>query len=133
MARYLLIMFTVMILVIGSAWVWVIKSPMSFLDYSYSVLKAKMDMASQLPAGSIVILGDSRSLVGLIPARLGPDVYNLSFSAETPIEILAYTRLVLAGPHPPRAVILSLSPFASSPMRRFGKTASAWACSIPQQ
>ena len=111
MARYLLILFIVMMAVIGAAWVWVVQCPMSFLDNSYPVLKAKMDMAAHLPEGSVVILGDSRAQVGMVPAQLGPDVYNLAFSGDSPIEVLALARLALAGPHPPRAVIISLAPF----------------------
>ncbi len=124
MTRYLLILVAVMIAVIGAAWVWVVQSPMSFLDNSYPVLKAKMDMATHLPAGSVVILGDSRAQVGLVPGEIGPDVYNLAFSGDSPIEVLALARLALSGPNAPRAILISLAPF------RFITDASFWENSV---
>ena len=112
MVRYLLIMFVVMIAVIGAAWFRFFKNPMSFLDNSYANQRAKVDMATQLPPDSIVILGDSGPLVGMIPAEIGPDVYNLAFSGNSPIEVYAFARLVMAGPHPPRGRdYLSSRPF----------------------
>jgi hypothetical protein len=101
---YTMIVFMTMTVVIACAWAWVLMEPMSFLDSSYPILKAKMDMAANLPAGSVVILGDSRPLVGLIPAQLGPDVYNLAVSGASPIEVLAFARLTtptLSKPHSP--------------------------------
>jgi hypothetical protein len=111
MARYFLVLFTTIAIVIGGVWFCILKKPTSILEPSYSIFRAKMDLAAHLPPGSVIILGDSRPMVGLIPAQLGPDVYNLAVGGASPIEILAFARLVLSTPHPPRAVILSLAPF----------------------
>ena len=126
MIRYLLILFATMALVIGAAWFWVIKSPISFLEANYAIFKAKMDMARTLPPDTVIILGDSRPLVGIVPAQLGPDVYNLAANGASPIEILGFARLVLAGPHPPRAVLLSISPFRCITAPAFWDEAVGW-------
>jgi hypothetical protein len=100
MRRFLAFFLAVLVLGIGCAWIYVVKYPMCFLDSGYPQLKYKTEMALKLPANSIVILGDSRAEASLIPARIGPDVYNLSISASTSIDTLAISRILVSSPHP---------------------------------
>jgi len=84
---------------------------MAFLDHEYPMWKAKMDTASNLPSNSVVILGDSRAMADLIPKTLGPDVVNFAVGGASTFEIYAFAKKVLSSPNPPRAIILSVSPF----------------------
>jgi hypothetical protein len=110
MRRFIICLIAVPVLVIALTWIWVVKRPMTFLDHEYPMWKAKEDMASNLPANSVVILGDSRPVADMIPAQIGPDVINLAVGGGTTFETYAFARKVLSSPNLPRAVVISLTP-----------------------
>ena len=110
MVRYLASFFAVFLTLIGSAWLWVANRPMSFMQREYGMWGAKIEMCRELPAQSVIILGDSRAVTDMIPKSIGPDVANLAFGMGTPIDALAVVRVLLASARPPRAAVLSFSP-----------------------
>jgi hypothetical protein len=111
MARFLAYFAAAFVAFIGATWLWVICQPGSYLDKMYAQWEAKLDLLQDMPPGSVVILGSSLAEHDLDPARLGPDVYNLALGGATSIEVSHLARKLVASPHPPRAIILSISPY----------------------
>lgn len=70
---------------------------------------AKKALADNLPPDSIILLGDSRVMMGLDPRQIDPRAVNLGSPGGTPIEIDFLVERALASPVPPRAAIISLS------------------------
>ena len=109
MASYLRCFFAVIILAFASVWWWAAHRPMSFLNASYPMWRAKGEMAERLPAHSLVIFGDSRAMAGLKPELIGADVYNLALGGSTPIEAVALARRIPSAVQTPRMVVLSFT------------------------
>jgi hypothetical protein len=108
--RFLATVLVVVVVVIGALWLWVAKAPMVYMDYEYPMWRAKMQIADSDQPRSLVILGDSRAVADLIPARLGPGVVNLAMGGATSIEAYYAARKIVVAPTPPRAVLISFSP-----------------------
>ncbi|MCX6847348.1 MAG: hypothetical protein NTY98_00345 [Verrucomicrobia bacterium] len=110
MRRYLLWLLVIPFILLAAAWFWCWVRPMAFMRREYPMWRAKFDLAKTLAPGSVVILGDSQAVAGMIPEKLGDAVVNLALGGGTPIEAAALSRIVLEPGHTPRAVILSFSP-----------------------
>lgn len=97
-------------------WIWVIKEPMAYEEYDYSIWLAKMTLVRESKVGSLTILGDSNPCAALLPDRLGPGVVNLGLPTGTPLETFYVARKMIAGSTHPKAVIISILPsdFVSS-------------------
>ena len=80
-----------------------------FLPTEYAIYSEKRAMADRCDTGQVLVLGDSRPMVGVIPARLGGDTRNLGVGASTPIEAYFALRRAVNCPRPPRLVIFSQS------------------------
>jgi hypothetical protein len=68
------------VFVVGFAavWAWVVAMPLAFLDPEYPYWLAKQRMLAACDLGSVLVLGDSRAAVDVIPARLGATAANLA-------------------------------------------------------
>jgi hypothetical protein len=91
-------------------WAWIAAMPLAYLDPEYPYWAAKQSMLRRCDLGQLVILGDSRAAVGILPARLPLTATNLAVGGGKPTEALAALRRVLACPDPPRHVLISLDP-----------------------
>lgn len=80
-----------------------------FLAPEYGMWMAKREWVQNCRFEPTVVLGDSRMVAGVIPAKLG-NTTNLALGGATPIEMY-YTMLhASACPNPPRRVVMSFSP-----------------------
>ena len=92
----------------GLVWLWVLTMPMAFLDPEYPSWRAKQDLLAACDLGEILVLGDSRAAVGLMPATWPVRATNLAVGGGEAIEALAALTRALRCPTPPKQVILSL-------------------------
>jgi hypothetical protein len=110
MSRFFISFFGTLLVVIVIFWFWVVKKPMAYFADSYPLWQTKIDMAHSLPPDSIAMLGDSRVESDIIPAKVAGDIYDLGLDGGSPIDAFALARILVASPHPPRAVIFSINP-----------------------
>ena len=98
----------IILLVWLAAWVMPEKR---YLNDDYPFLRQQYDHVRQdSDREEIIILGDSRSKMGILAQELGDSTYNLSLSGATAIEMY-YTLHNYLQHHPrPKALIISLSP-----------------------
>ncbi len=95
---------------LGLAWAWVVAAPLAFLDPEYPYWRAKQEMLRRCDLGRVLVLGDSRAAVGIMPARLPVPTANLAVGGGEAIEALAALDRALACPRPPERVVLSFDP-----------------------
>ena len=107
--RYCVIVILSVIAFLAPIWLWIAREPLTYLDKEYPMWLAKMDLIRTRQVGGLVILGDSRPVAGLIPARIGPGVVNLSFGGGTPIDAYYATQEIVTGTPVPKAVIISFA------------------------
>ena len=93
--------------VFGCVWLWVLIMPMAFLDPEYPSWRAKQTLLAACDLGEVLVLGDSRAAVGLMPAAWSVRGVNLAVGGGEPIEALAALTRALRCPNPPKRVILS--------------------------
>ena len=95
------------IVLFGLVWLWVLYAQMTFLDPEYAAWRAKQTMLERCDLGHVMILGDSRAAVAMMPARWTVSGANLAVGGGEPIEALAALVRALRCPSPPNRVILS--------------------------
>ena len=83
--------------------------PFAFFNSEYPVWAAKTVLGSRSSAGKLLVLGDSRALVGIEPAKIDRRIVNLAMGGATPIECYFTSRRILARRERPLGFILSLS------------------------
>ena len=93
--------------VFALVWLWVALAPLAYLDPEYPAWLAKERLLAACRVGDVLVLGDSRAAVDLIPRRLPGHVVNLAVGGGEPIEAYTALRRALACPRPPRRVIVS--------------------------
>ncbi len=108
--RYLLTLATAAAGSFLAIWAWIALAPLAYLDPEYPYWRAKQDMVVACDLGDLVILGDSRPAVGILPMGLPIRATNLAVGGGKPVEALAMLRRVLACPDRPSYVLLSLDP-----------------------
>ncbi len=98
--------------VVGLAlvWAWVAAAPLAFLDPEYPYWRAKQQMLSRCDLGRVLVLGDSRAAVDIMPVRIGVPVANLAVGGGEAIEAKAALDRALACPAPPQRVVISFDP-----------------------
>lgn len=89
-------------------WAWVAVMPLAFLDPEYPVWRAKLAMLRQCDLGDVLLVGDSRLAVDVLPALLPVKATNLAVGGGMPIEAYVVIARALACPVPPRRVVISL-------------------------
>jgi hypothetical protein len=105
--RYLLIAATAATLTFALVWLYIAAAPLAFLDPEYPYWLAKQQLLQRCDLGTVLVLGDSRAAVDIIPARLGVTATNLAVGGGEAIEAYAALRRALACPDPPRRVVIS--------------------------
>jgi hypothetical protein len=81
--------------------------PLAFLDPEYPYWLAKQDLVRSCDLGSVLVVGDSRAAVDIVPALLGVATTNLAVGGGEAIEAYVTLRRALACPDKPRRVIIS--------------------------
>ena len=94
----------------AAVWVWVVAMPLAFLEPEYAFWRAKQVLVERCDLGEMLVLGDSRATVGIIPALLPVRTTNLAVGGGEAIEALAILTRALACPEKPNLVVLSLDP-----------------------
>ncbi len=88
-------------------WLFVLAAPLAFLDPEYPYWVAKQELLRRCDPGTVLIVGDSRAAVDLIPAGLGVTTTNLAVGGGEPIEAYTAVRWALGCPDPPLRVVIS--------------------------
>lgn len=91
-------------------WAWIAFVPLAYLDPEYPFWLVKQRLVGACDLGEVAILGDSRAAVGILPALLPVTATNLAVGGGKPVEALAAARAMLACPHPPNHVVISIDP-----------------------
>lgn len=91
----------------GAVWIWVAAAPMAFLDPEYPSWLAKQALLAACDLGDVVVLGDSRAAVGIVPALLPVKATNLAVGGGEAIEAYAALTRALRCPDRPKLVVLS--------------------------
>jgi hypothetical protein len=91
----------------GLVWAWAVAMPMAFMDPEYPSWRAKQLMLARCDLGDVIILGDSRAAVDIVPAQLPIRATNLAVGGGKAIEAYAALTRVLACPSSPKLVIVS--------------------------
>jgi len=107
---YVIALFLSFGVLFGATWWWVIQEPMAYMRRDYPMWMAKLKLARESHA-SLVVLGDSRAVAAIIPAKVGPGVVNLALGGSTPIEDFYMERIIISEDPPPQAVLLSFTPY----------------------
>jgi hypothetical protein len=95
---------------LGLIIIFLVYGKMLYCHKEYPMWKSKIEIMDSEFKYDSVILGDSRSLAGIIPDILGDSFYNLSVGGGTPIEgLFALKRLV--SQQKIKLLIISYSPF----------------------
>ncbi len=94
-------------LTFGAVWAWVVTMPLAFLEPEYAFWQAKQVLVEGCDLGDVLILGDSRATVGVIPALLPVKTSNLAVGGGEAIEALAILTRALACPAQPKLVVVS--------------------------
>lgn len=89
-------------------WTWVAMMPLAYLDPEYPAWRAKHDLLRRCDLGDVLIVGDSRAAVDVIPALLPVRTTNLAVGGGETIEAYAALSRALSCPLPPRRVVISL-------------------------
>jgi len=110
LTRYFIALAAIVVVLVGSVWVWAANGRMWFLDPEYPMWSAKMQMAKECRTGDTIILGASRSMAGIIPEQLGSGVSNLALGGSSPVENFYMAQRVLKCPTPPKNVIIAFLP-----------------------
>ena len=106
--RYFAAVAIVAVLTFTAVWAWVWVMPLAFLEPEYASWRAKQVLLARCDLGDVLILGDSRATVGIIPARLPVKATNLAVGGGEAIEAYAVLARALACPEQPKLVVLSL-------------------------
>lgn len=109
MRRYLAFTVATMLLSLGLVWTWVVVAPLAFLDPEYPAWLAKERMLASCDLGELVVVGDSRAAVDIIPTALPMPAVNLAVGGGSPIEAYVAASRALGCPTPPRRVIVSFN------------------------
>lgn len=108
--RYFAMVAGVAVVSFGAVWAWVLAMPLAFLEPEYASWHAKQVLVERCDLGDVLVIGDSRASVGIIPARLPLPATNLAVGGGEAIEAYAILTRALACPEKPKLVVLSLSP-----------------------
>ncbi len=84
-------------------------APLAFLDPEYPAWLAKERMLASCDLGELVVVGDSRAAVDIIPTVLPLSATSLAVGGGSPIEAYVAASRALGCPTPPRRVIVSFN------------------------
>lgn len=106
---YYLQFFGVVLALYGVLVVYIAYFPMYFASHDYPLVKYQIDHNDQPRRhhNELVVLGDSQSIAGIIPAKLHLPTEILSIAGATPIEAYYSLRKYLTHNPKPRIVLIS--------------------------
>lgn len=107
--RYLAWVVGSAVLCFAAMWIWVAAMPLAYLDPEYASWLAKRQMLERCDLGDVLVVGDSRAAVNIVPALLGVKTTNLAVGGGQAVEAYVAVRRALECPVPPRRVVVSLS------------------------
>ena len=107
LTRYLTAFVATSLLSFALVWVWVAVAPLAYLDPEYPAWLSKQQMLARCDLGDLLIVGDSRAAVDVIPAALPVPATNLAVGGGSPIEAYVAVARALACPSPPHRVVVS--------------------------
>ena len=96
--RYLTVVFTTMLATFAVIWLWVAAVPLAYLDPEYPAWLAKQQMLAKCDLGEVVVVGDSRAAVDIMPVMLPVKTTNLAVGGGSPIEAYAAMRAPWRAP-----------------------------------
>jgi hypothetical protein len=105
--HYLLVLGGSACIILALTWLYVAVAPLAFLDPEYPYWLAKQELLRRCDLGTVMVVGDSRAAVDIVPARLGVAASNFAVGGGEAIEAYAAVRRALACPEPPRLVLIS--------------------------
>ena len=108
MPRYLLVLAATATAWFALVWLWAASAPMAWRDPEYPVWRAKLAMLRRCDVGEVLLVGDSRAAVDVVPALLPVVLTNLAAGGGMPIETYIAVARALACPKPPSRVLISL-------------------------
>ena len=106
--RYLALLALIASAGFALVWAWVAAMPLAYLDPEYPAWRAKLELLRRCDLGDVLLLGDSRAAVDVMPALLPVRTTNLAVGGGEAIEAYAVLTRALACPLPPRRVVISL-------------------------
>jgi hypothetical protein len=107
MVPYLGVLGAVMATGFALSWVWVAAMPLAYLDPEYPTWRAKLQLLQRCDLGDVLVVGDSRAAVDVMPDLLPVKTTNLAVGGGMPIEAYVALSRALACPTPPRRVVIS--------------------------
>ena len=107
-SRYLAVLASTALLLFAAVWLWVAAMPLAYLDPEYPAWRAKLELLRRCELGDVLLLGDSRAAVDVMPALLPLRVTNLAVGGGETIEAYAALWRALSCPNPPQRVVISL-------------------------
>ncbi len=107
-SRYLVATATTALAAFAAVWLFVATLPLAFLDPEYPAWRAKLTLLHRCELGEVLVVGDSRAAVDVIPALLPVAATNLAVGGGKTIEAYVALSRALACPRPPRRVVISL-------------------------
>jgi hypothetical protein len=105
--RYLAALSATMLAAFGLVWLWVAAVPLAYLDPEYPAWLAKQQMLARCDLGELIVVGDSRAAVDILPSALPIRTTNLAVGGGSPIEASIAVARALACAPPPRRVVVS--------------------------
>jgi hypothetical protein len=90
-------------------WLLIAAAPMAILDHEYPLWEAKKHIINACDSGDLLILGDSRAAVGIMPNRLPTKAVNAAFAGGNIIEAYYAAERAMQCPHPPGRVLVAVS------------------------
>jgi hypothetical protein len=106
--RYLIILSATMLTTFVAVWVWIAAMPMAYLDPEYPAWLAKEQMLADCDLGELMVVGDSRAAVDIMPGILPVKTTNLAVGGGSPIEAYVAVARALTCADRPQRVIVSL-------------------------
>lgn len=107
--RYLVWLVASALLFFAGVWLWVAEMPLAYLDPEYPSWLAKQQMLGKCDLGDVLVVGDSRAAVNIMPGLLNVSATNLAVGGGQAIEAYVAVNRALACPVLPRRVIISLN------------------------
>ena len=94
--------------VFAAVWLWIAAVPLAYMEPEYPYWLAKRQLLAACDLGQVLIVGDSRAAVGILPQRLGFTATNLAVGGGQAIETYFAVVQALDCPVPPRLVVISI-------------------------
>lgn len=107
--RFSFLMSAIFLVTWGMIWIYIAAFPMAYEGRDYPLSLAKDKLIAQCRPNQIVVFGDSRAVVGVLPTVMNVPVENLAFPGASPVETYFFVRRILRCPEPPRLVVIAHS------------------------